>query len=45
MFYRGKRYALRYFYAYELPKTGGLVERLMDEDFLTVEANVDAFHD
>jgi butyryl-CoA dehydrogenase len=44
-FYQGKLHALRYFFAYELPKTIGMAERLMDEDFMTVEMNADLFQD
>jgi butyryl-CoA dehydrogenase len=44
-FYQGKLCAMRYFFAYELPKTMGMAERLMDEDFMTVEMNADLFQD
>jgi butyryl-CoA dehydrogenase len=44
-FYEGKRHALRYFFAYELPKISGLAERLMDDDYLTVEMETDWFRD
>jgi len=44
-FYAGKRFALRYFYAYELPKTAGLVQRLTDDDRLTIEAESRLFND
>jgi butyryl-CoA dehydrogenase len=44
-FYQGKLYAMRYFFAYELPKTIGMAERLMDEDFMTVEMNAHLFQD
>jgi alkylation response protein AidB-like acyl-CoA dehydrogenase len=44
-FYQGKLCALRYFFAYELPKTIGMAERLMDEDFMTVEITADLFQD
>jgi len=44
-FYQGKLCALRYFFAYELPKTVGMAERLMDEDFTTVEMTADSFQD
>lgn len=37
VFYRGKILACRYFYAYEVPKTQGLIARLMNNDGLTVE--------
>ena len=44
-FYQGKLCALRYFFAYELPKTIGMADRLMDEDFMTVEITADLFQD
>jgi butyryl-CoA dehydrogenase len=44
-FYRGKMFTLRYFFAYELPKTLGLARRLLDEDRLTVEMQTDFFND
>jgi butyryl-CoA dehydrogenase len=44
-FYRGKLFALRYFFAYELPKTLGLARRLLDEDRLTVEMRDEYFND
>jgi butyryl-CoA dehydrogenase len=44
-FYRGKLYAFRYFFGYELPKIEGLVKRLMNTDGLTVEMEEDLFHD
>ena len=44
-FYRGKMFTLRYFFAYELPKTLGLARRLLDEDSLTVEMQTDFFND
>ena len=44
-FYQGKIYVLRYFFAYELPKFHGLVERLMDGDGLTVEMSTELFVD
>ena len=44
-FYQGKMFALRYFFAYELPKTLGLVRRLMDDDQLTVEMQPEYFND
>ena len=36
-FYAGKMFALRYFFAYELPKIEGLEKRLMADDRPTVE--------
>jgi hypothetical protein len=44
-FYQGKMFALRYFFAYELPKTLGLARRLLDDDRLTVEMQADYFSD
>ena len=44
-FYRGKMFTLRYFFAYELPKTLGLARRLLDEDRLTVDMQTDFFND
>jgi len=44
-FYRGKMFALRYFFAYELPKTLGLAKRLRDADSLTVEMQAEYFND
>ena len=44
-FYHGKMFALRYFFAYELPKTLGIAKRLMGDDRLTVEMRTDFFND
>jgi len=44
-FYQGKMYTLRYFFGYELPKIKGLIERLMDDDRLTVEMDTGFFND
>jgi butyryl-CoA dehydrogenase len=44
-FYQGKLFALRFFFAYELPKTLGLARRLMDDDRLTIEMQSDFFND
>jgi len=44
-FYHGKMFALRYFFGYELPKTLGLAERLMQADGLTVEMRTELFND
>jgi len=44
-FYQGKMFTLRYFFAYELPKTLGLARRLLDDDRLTVEMSADYFND
>lgn len=35
-FYESKLHTMRYFYAYELPKTLGLATRLMDNEVLTI---------
>jgi butyryl-CoA dehydrogenase len=37
VFYECKMYALRYFFAYELPKINALTQRLTDDDRMTVE--------
>jgi butyryl-CoA dehydrogenase len=44
-FYEGKMFTLRYFFAYELPKTLGLAKRLMEADPLTVEMQTGHFMD
>ena len=44
-FYRGKFIAMRYFFGYELPKTRGLAERLLNGDGLTVEMTTELFND
>ncbi|MFO7839743.1 MAG: acyl-CoA dehydrogenase C-terminal domain-containing protein [Desulfosalsimonadaceae bacterium] len=44
-FYRGKFFALRYFFGYELPKTEGLAKRLADDDRMTVEMDPAGFND
>lgn len=44
-FYQGKMFTLRYFFAYELPKTLGLAKRLRDDDRLTVEIQTIFFDD
>jgi butyryl-CoA dehydrogenase len=44
-FYKGKFFAFRYFFEYELPKTEGLAKRLMNSDGLTVEIEPDLFSD
>ena len=44
-FYQGKMFTLRYFFAYELPKTLGLAKRLRDDDRLTVEMQTNFFND
>ena len=45
VFYHGKFIALRYFFGYELPKTRGLAERLLNGDGLTVEMTTELFND
>jgi len=42
-FYEGKRFAMRYFFAYELPKVQYLNQRLNEEDFLTIEMQKELF--
>lgn len=42
-FYKGKFFAFRYFFEYELPKIGGLAKRLMNSDGLTAEMKSDFF--
>lgn len=42
---KGRFYALRYFFAYELPKIKWLEERLRNNDGLTVEMKTDHFLD
>jgi butyryl-CoA dehydrogenase len=44
-FYQGKLYALRFFFAYELPKMEGIARRLMNGDGLTVEMEEAFFAD
>jgi len=44
-FYTGKLFAMNYFFRYELPKTLGLAERLMDSDNLTVDMKTEYFKD
>jgi butyryl-CoA dehydrogenase len=44
-FYQGKMFTLRFFFAYELPKTLGLAKRLLDDDRLTVEMQTNFFND
>lgn len=44
-FYRGKMFALRFFFEYELPKTLALEKRLLNPDGLTVEITSDFFND
>lgn len=44
-FYQGKLFTARYFFAYELPKISGLVQRLSDGNPLTVEMKPAYFSD
>jgi butyryl-CoA dehydrogenase len=44
-FYKGKIFTFKYFYHYELPKTEGLVKRLLEADGLTVQMNDPLFSD
>jgi len=44
-FYQGKLFTFRYFFRYELPKTLGLSQRLMDSDFITMEMTKKNFSD
>ena len=44
-FLQGKIYALRFFFAYELPRMKGLADRLMSADGLTVEMKPEHFSD
>jgi len=44
-FYQGKKCAFKYFFSYELPKIGGLAQRLLNSDGLTVEMNKNYFSD
>jgi butyryl-CoA dehydrogenase len=36
-FYESKLHTMRYFFAYEVPKTAGLLTRLLDDEVLTVD--------
>ncbi len=44
-FYKGKLYAFRFFFSYELPKIEGLVRRLTNSDGLTLEMDQALFAD
>ena len=44
-FYNGKLFSARYFFHYELPKTIGLVTRLMDTDTVTLDMDLAFFQD
>ena len=42
-FKQGKLMTLRYFFAYELPKIEGLAQKLLADDFVTVEMKAEMF--
>jgi hypothetical protein len=44
-FYTGKWMAMKFFFAYELPKTLGLIQRLMDPDPVTVNMRTELIND
>ncbi len=44
-FYNGKFFSARYFFQYELPKTKGLVTRLLDTDTVTLDMDPAFFQD
>lgn len=44
-FYRGKLHTMRYFFAYELPKTSVLAQRLKESDGLTLSMDPAYFND
>jgi hypothetical protein len=44
-FYKGKLFAFRFFFSYELPKIQGLATRLKESDGLTVEMKEEFFSD
>jgi len=44
-FYQGKMATLKFFFAYEVPKTLGLVTRLQQTDGLTVDLSAEHFND
>lgn len=44
-FYNGKKYTLKYFYSYELPKIKGTIERLKENDPITIEVTENLFSD
>jgi butyryl-CoA dehydrogenase len=44
-FYEGKLFTLQYFFGYELPKTAGLTDRLLNQDGLTVDLQSSHFND
>ncbi len=44
-FYEGKLHTMRYYFHYEVPKTYGLVGRLMESDGLTVDMSSAVFDD
>ena len=44
-FYQGKLQTARYFFHYELPKTAGLAQRLMERETITLDMGKDLFVD
>jgi butyryl-CoA dehydrogenase len=44
-FYEGKLQTMRYFFAYELPKTAGLHQRLRQQNFVTIAMQGEWFED
>lgn len=44
-FLLGKRFTMQYYFSYELPKTGGLIQRLEENDGLTVKMEPAFFND
>lgn len=44
-FYRGKLFAMQYFFRYELPRIQGLSVRLLDGDHLTLDMDHEFFTD
>lgn len=43
-FYESKIHAMKFYFKYELPKTGGLAEILMDEEVLTIAGEKEVFN-
>jgi butyryl-CoA dehydrogenase len=41
-FYESKIHTMKFFFAYEIPKTLGLAARLMDDEVLTTEATIES---
>jgi butyryl-CoA dehydrogenase len=44
IFFSGKMATLKYFFGYEIPKTLGLADRLLNNDGLTIEMEIDYFN-